>query len=321
MLQQNAPHPSEAEVFLTVLVPIFNEQDVLQSFHARLMRVLASLERSIEILYVDDGSEGSTWLALTTLKQQDARISLLSLSRNFGKEIAVSAGLNYAKGQYVIIIDADLQHPPELIPKLIETALEGNDVVYAQAKVRKGDNWYKKRLISIFYKCINRLASFDVPCNAGDFRLLNRRVVESLKQMQEHHRFMKGLFAWVGYTQKGLDYEMEPRYAGKSKWSYWKLWNFAIEGITSFTIAPLKFASYIGLLTALIAFIYGIMVIGKTLIFGDSARGYPSLMVVILFLGGIQLFTLGIIGEYLGRTFNEAKKRPLYFVKNYLPIK
>lgn len=315
---KQAPLFSE-EMFLTVLVPVFNESEVLKNFHTRLSIVLADMEQAAEILYVDDGSEEDTWLLLQELKKHDTRISLLSLSRNFGKEIALSAGLNYAQGQFVVIMDADLQHPPELIPQLLATAREGYDVVYGQAVARKGETWFKKKVTSLFYDSINRLANVNIPKHASDFRLLSRRVVEALKQLQEQHRFMKGLFAWVGYPQKGIAYQMELRAAGKTKWNYWKLWNFAIEGITSFTITPLKFASYLGLITALIAFIYGIMVIGKTLLFGDIARGYPSLMVVILFLGGVQLFTLGVIGEYLGRTFNESKNRPLFFVKHYYP--
>jgi glycosyltransferase involved in cell wall biosynthesis len=216
-------------------------------------------------------------------------------------------------------MDADLQHPPELIPKFIQVAKQGYDIVYARPMNREIESWLKRNLTDIFYKTINSVAKIYIPSHASDFRLLSRRAVDAVKKIKEQHRFMKGLFAWIGYPQKSIDYKMDGRFAGKSKWSYFKLWNFALEGITSFTIMPLKLASYLGLITAFIAFIYGIIIISKTLLFGDPARGYPSLMVVILFLGSIQLFTLGIIGEYLGRTFNETKSRPLYFIKNYFP--
>jgi glycosyltransferase involved in cell wall biosynthesis len=312
-----------SEIFLTILVPVYNECEVLRSFHVRLSNVLNSIDKdkAIEILYIDDGSRDGSWNILMELKNQDKRVTLLSLSRNFGKEIVLSAGLDYAQGELVIIMDADLQHPPELIPNFIAAANEGYDVVYAKPVNRAIESWLKRNITEIFYKSIHRLASIHIPKNASDFRLLSRRAVDSLKQIKEQHRFMKGLFAWVGYPQKSIDYKIDLRFAGKTKWSYWKLWNFAIEGITSFTITPLKFSSYLGLLTAFIAFFYGVIIITKTLLFGDPARGYPSLMVAILFLGGIQLFTLGIIGEYLGRTFNETKNRPLYFIKDYIPHK
>ncbi len=306
-------------IFLTVIIPVYNEHEVLKNFHSRLISVLASIHKPIEILYVDDGSQDASDEIIRQLKKHDSRISYLSLSRNFGKEIALTAGLNYAQGEFVIIMDADLQHPPELIPKFIQVAKQGYDIVYARPMNRQTESCVKRNLTHIFYKTLNSVAKIPIPSHASDFRLLSRRAVEAVKKIKEQHRFMKGLFAWIGFPQKSIDYKMDERFAGKSKWSYFKLWNFAIEGITSFTIMPLKLASYLGLLTAFIAFIYGIIIITKTLLFGDPARGYPSLMVVILFLGSIQLFTLGIIGEYLGRTFNEAKNRPLYFIKNYFP--
>lgn len=308
------------KIFLTIIIPVYNEHEVLKSLHTRLCSVLATIHQPIEILYVDDGSLDGSEQMIRQLKKEDARISYLGLSRNFGKEIALTAGLNYAQGEYIIIMDADLQHPPELIPKFLQLAKEGYDVVYARALNRHIESWIKRNLTHMFYKIINAVAHIDIPNHASDFRLLSRRAVDAVKKIKEQHRFMKGLFAWVGYPQKSIDYKMDVRFAGKTKWSYLKLWNFAIEGITSFTIMPLKLASYLGLITASITFVYGIIIITKTLLFGDPARGYPSLMVVILFLGSIQLFTLGIIGEYLGRTFNETKNRPLYFIKNYFPI-
>lgn len=308
-----------SSAFLTLIIPFYNEREVLENFHSRLISALAFIEKTIEILYVDDGSQDGSDEIILKLKSQDVRISYLSLSRNFGKEIAVTAGLNYAQGELVIIMDADLQHPPEIIPKFLQIAQQGYDIVYARPINRHSESWIKRSLTHLFYKILNSVANIQIPSHASDFRLLSRRAVESIKKLREQHRFMKGLFAWVGYPQKSINYKMDERIAGKTKWGYLKLWNLALEGITSFTIMPLKLASYLGLITAFVAFVYGIIIITKTLLFGDPARGYPSLMVVILFLGSIQLFTLGIIGEYLGRTFNETKNRPLYFIKNYLP--
>lgn len=306
-------------IFLTVIIPVYNEHEVLKKFHSRLIATLVSIPKPIEILYVDDGSQDASNEIIRQLKKYDSRISYLALSRNFGKEIALTAGLNYAQGEFIIIMDADLQHPPELIPKFIQVAKQGYDIVYARPMNRQIESWIKRNLTHMFYKTINSVAKIYIPSHASDFRLLSRRAVDAVKKIKEQHRFMKGLFAWIGYPQKSIDYKMDRRFAGKTKWSYSKLWNFAIEGITSFTIMPLKLASYLGLIAAFIAFIYGIIIISKTLLFGDSARGYPSLMVVILFLGSIQLFTLGIMGEYLGRTFNETKNRPLYLIKHYFP--
>lgn len=308
-----------ASAFLTVIIPFYNEGEVLENFHSRLTAALASIQKPIEILYVDDGSQDASDEIIMQLKSQDLSISYLALSRNFGKEIAVTAGLNYAQGEFVLIMDADLQHPPEIIPKFLQIAQQGYDIVYARPINRQSESWIKRNLTHLFYKILHSVANINIPPHASDFRLLSRRAVESIKKLREQHRFMKGLFAWVGYPQKSIDYRMDERLAGKTKWGYLKLWNLALEGITSFTIIPLKLASYLGLITAFIAFVYGIIIITKTLLFGDPARGYPSLIVVILFLGSIQLFTLGIIGEYLGRTFNETKNRPLYFIKNYFP--
>ncbi|MGH8744436.1 MAG: glycosyltransferase family 2 protein, partial [Burkholderiales bacterium] len=288
-------------------------------FHARLCTVLAQVAVPAEIIYVNDGSRDGTLDILRSLKKKDERVAILDLSRNFGKEIALTAGLDHATGDIVVIIDADLQDPPELIPEFIKHWREGCDVVYARRVVREGESALKKATAYIFYRLMQRMSKVEIPEDTGDYRLLSRRAVNSLKRLREQHRFMKGLFAWIGYPQKGVPYQREPRAAGKSKWSYWRLWNFALEGITSFSTAPLKFATYLGLITAFLAFAYGAWTIYKTLAFGEPVRGYPSLMVVILFLGGVQLFTIGIIGEYLGRMFNETKRRPLYLVKDYLP--
>lgn len=304
---------------LSIVVPVFKEASILPIFHQRLSAVLNKLSYLSEIIYVNDGSSDNSFSVLQDLQKQDARIGILDLSRNFGKEIALSAGLDFAKGDAVIVIDADLQDPPELIPVLISRWKEGFDIVYAKRHARKGESWFKKTTAYLFYRLINKISTVQMPKDTGDFRLLSRRTVEALKRMPERRRFMKGLFAWIGYPQIAVMYERDPRIGGETKWNYWKLWNFAIEGITSFTIAPLKLATYIGFTTALVAFFYGMMIIYKTLCFGESVQGYPSLMVVILFLGGVQLITLGIIGEYLGRTFDEVKQRPLYLLNDYSP--
>lgn len=310
-----------AGISLSVVVPAFNEQAVLHEFHSRLSKVLDTLGVPAEIVFVNDGSTDDTPEMLYRFREQDPRVAVVELSRNFGKEIALSAGLDHALGEAVVVIDADLQDPPELIPELIKQWREGYDVVYATRVARDGETYLKKATAGAFYRLIQNVSRVKIPADTGDFRLLSRRAVEALKQLREQHRFMKGLFSWIGYPQKSVPYRREPRFAGETKWNYWRLWNLALEGITSFTIAPLKLASYIGVLTSLAAFIYAVKVIYKTLVYGDPVQGFPSLMVVVLFLGGVQLLTLGVIGEYLGRMFDETKGRPLYFTKAYHPPK
>ena len=300
---------------LSIVVPAYNEGAVLPEFHRRLSVVMESLPCTWEVLYVNDGSTDDTLEVLRQLREQ--HVAIIDLSRNFGKEIALTAGLDHARGDAVIVIDADLQDPPEVIPELIEKWQEGYDVVYAQRTARDGETFFKKLSAKSFYRVIQRVSRVKIPADTGDFRLLSRRAVCALTKLREHHRFMKGLFAWIGYPQTAVYYHREPRFAGQSKWDYWLLWNFALEGITSFSIAPLKIATYAGMFTALGAFSYALFVIYKTIVYGDSVQGYPSLMVVILFLGGVQLMATGIIGEYLGRMFNETKQRPLYFVQAY----
>jgi len=304
---------------VSVIVPVYNEQDVLLAFHERLSAALADVRYAIEVVYINDGSTDNTLALLSDLYEQDPRVSLVDLSRNFGKEIAMTAGLHKAQGDAVVVIDADLQDPPELIPQLITEWENGYDVVYARRSQRKGETWLKKTSAASFYRVIQRLSKVRIPQDTGDFRLLSRRAVEALNTLPEQHRFMKGLFAWIGYKQKAVYYDRDPRYAGQTKWNYWKLWNFAIEGITSFTTAPLKFATYIGFVTAFAAFVYGSYIVVRTLIFGNPVPGYPSLIVIILFLGGIQLMAIGVVGEYVGRIFTETKQRPLYFLNDYKP--
>jgi polyisoprenyl-phosphate glycosyltransferase len=304
---------------LSVVVPAYNEEEVLEEFHQRLSGVLSGIQIDFEILYVNDGSTDGTLNVLSRLRDNDEHIAILDLSRNFGKEIALSAGLQNAKGDAVVVIDADLQHPPEVIPEFIKEWKNGYDVVYGKRTERREEPILKKLTAHLFYRFIQRLTRVKLPENAGDFRLLSRRAVNAINSMKEYHRFMKGLFTWIGYQQKAVLYKCDQRRAGQTKWNYWGLWNLAIEGITSFTTIPLKISTYIGLITALGALSYGLYLIIDTLLFGNPVAGYPSLIVIILFLGGIQLLSIGVMGEYLGRIFNETKQRPLFFVNAFLP--
>lgn len=306
---------------LSVIVPAYNEAEVLPEFHRRLAAVLNQLDLRCEVIYVNDGSRDDTQKIIDRLCAEDPRAASIDLSRNFGKEAAMTAGLDYAQGDAIVIIDADLQDPPELITQMVALWREGYDVIYARRTSRSGETWLKKATASAFYRLIQKVSRVQIPADTGDFRLMNRRSVDSLLQLREQHRFMKGLFAWVGYKQIALDYERDPRIAGETKFNYWKLWNFALEGITSFTIAPLKIATYVGLLTAGLSFVYGAWIIYQTIAFGNPVPGYPSLIVVVLFLGGLQIFFIGVIGEYVGRIYDETKQRPLYVVQNYRPPK
>ncbi len=306
---------------ISIVVPIYNEEDVLAQFHDAVDKVLSPLAVDLEIVYINDGSTDNTLDRINSLRASDQRVTLIDLSRHFGKEIALSAGLHKAAGDAVVIIDADLQDPPQLIPELIKEWENGYDVVYAKRTLRDGESFLKKTTAHLFHRIIQRVGKFTIPQDAGDFRILSRRAVNALNTFKEHHRFMKGLFAWIGFKQKAVLYKRDSRRAGKSKWNYWRLWNFALEGITSFTIAPLKISTYIGTITALSAFSYGIYMVIETLLHGNDVPGYPSLIVIVLMLGGVQLVAIGILGEYLGRIFNETKQRPLYFINEYLPSK
>ena len=310
---------TDQQQLISVIVPAFNEESVLPSFHEAITQVFSDLPFNFEIAYINDGSTDNTLRIIKQLRESDNRITLIDLSRHFGKEIALTAGLQKACGDAVIVIDADLQDPPALIPELIQEWQNGYDVVYAQRTHRRGESMVRRTTAHFFYRIIQRFSRLAIPEDTGDFRILSRRAVNALNTFNEQHRFMKGLFSWIGYRQKAVQYQRDPRYAGESKWNYWRLWNFAIDGITSFTIAPLKLSTYLGLLTAAGAFLYGFYMIMETLIIGNPVPGYPSLIVIILFLGGVQLVAIGILGEYLGRIFNETKRRPLYFVNEYLP--
>ena len=307
---------------LSVIVPAYNEEEVLPIFHARLVAALANtpeLAGSWEVVYVNDGSKDGTLRILKELQQNDATIGVANLSRNFGKEAAMSAGLRLASGNAVILIDADLQDPPELIGDMVRAWQQGADMVNMKRINRQGETWFKKASAAWFYKVINWLSDVHIPENVGDFRLLSRRAVDALNQLPESNRFMKGLFAWIGYKQVVVEYDRHPRAAGETKWPYFKLLNFAIEGITGFSVVPLRLASYAGFLTALSAFVYALFLLVKTLTIGDSVKGFPTLILTILILGGLQLMAMGIIGEYLGRLFMESKRRPLFLLDEYKP--
>jgi polyisoprenyl-phosphate glycosyltransferase len=306
---------------LSVVVPCFNESAVLPEFQRRLSAVMNGLGLSWDVLYVNDGSRDRTLEVMQALAAADPHVGLLNLSRNFGKEIALTAGLDHARATgAVVVIDADLQDPPEVIPELVAAWQDGIDMAYARRRVREGESWLKRATASAFYRVIGRLGHrVEIPADSGDFRLVSRRALDELLRLREHHRFMKGLFAWVGFPSRAVLYDRAPRAAGKTSWNYWSLWNFAIEGITGFTVVPLKIATYLGLVVAVLALLFGGQLILRTLLFGNHVPGYPSLMAVILFLGGVQLMTLGVIGEYLGRISNETKNRPLYVVERVQP--
>ncbi|MFM7878506.1 MAG: glycosyltransferase family 2 protein [Microcystis panniformis] len=307
---------NQIPVRISVVVPLYNEEENIDALFRRLLAVLEALNTSYEVICVNDGSRDNTLKNLVEYHQRYPQIKVVNLSRNFGKDIAMSAGIDYSQGMAVIPIDADLQDPPELIAEMIEKWHEGYDVVYASRRVRIGESWFKRFSAEGFYQVINKLSRVSIPPNTGDFRLIDRRVVESIKKMPERQRFMKGIFAWVGYKQTSILFDREPRYQGQTKWNYWKLWNFAIDGITSFSFLPLKVWTYVGLIIALVSLVYASFLMLRTIIFGIDVPGYASLMVAVLFLGGIQLLTLGIIGEYIGRVYEEVKGRPLYLVRD-----
>lgn len=304
---------------LAIVVPAFNEAQVIDDFHARIAAVLDGLENAeARVIYIDDGSRDETWPRIEAIAQADRRVLALRLSRNFGKEAAMTAGLDAADADAVVVIDADLQDPPELIPTLIARWQEGFDVVYATRSERAGETRFKKFTSAAFYRVMERVADTPLPRDTGDFRLLSRRAVAALGGLRERQRFMKGLFAWIGYPQTSVVYHRDARHAGVTKWNYWRLGNLAVEGITSFSTAPLRIATWLGVSAAGLAFLYGLWVLLKVCIWGDPVRGYPTLMVVILFLGGAQLLALGVIGEYIGRTYAESKRRPIYYVESRL---
>lgn len=307
---------------LTVVVAAFNEAETLPVLHPRIAAVLDGLAgEGVDghVLYVDDGSRDRTWAVLDGIAAADPRVSLLRLSRNFGKEAALTAGLDRVDEGAALILDADGQDPPELIPAFVAKWREGYDDVHGTRTARDGEGWFKRVTAHGFYRVMQRLSKTPIPTDTGDFRLLSPRALAALRQLRERHRFMKGLFGWVGFEQVAIPYHREARLAGRSKFNAWRLWNFALEGVTSFSTAPLRVATYLGVMTALLAFVYALWIVVKALLWGDPVAGWPTMMTVILLLGGVQLMALGMIGEYLGRLYEESKQRPLYLVDRWRP--
>lgn len=307
---------TDANVTLSVIVPFYNEQDVLPEFHRRLTATLDDLLLQSEIIYIDDGSTDKSRSIVESFSLSSSLVRCISLSRNFGKESAMSAGLQYSQGEAIIVIDSDLQDPPELIPNLIDKWLEGYDIVNMRRSDRLGESWLKRFSAACFYKLLNSIAKLEVPENVGDFRLLNREVVDHINQLPERNRYMKGIFSWPGFKQTSISFQRDARFCGETKWNYLKLLGLAVDGITSFSIRPLRIATIAGALTALSAFIYGSFIVIKTVFIGDPVSGYPSIMVIQLALGGIQLLCIGLMGEYIGRIFIETKQRPLYLIQS-----
>lgn len=304
---------------LSVVIPVFNEAVVLPLLNARLAQVLRALDCSTEVIYVDDGSSDATPAVLHALRLEHPGVGVITLSRNFGKELALSAGLGACNGDAVIVIDADLQDPPELIPQMLDAHREGFDVVNMRRRSRAGETWLKKLTAHLFYRLLNRLSDVPIPADVGDFRLLSRRAVLAINAMPERNRYMKGLFAWVGYRQTTLDYDRAPRAAGVARQHYGRLLGLAVEGITSFSVVPLRLALVTGFVAGAAALALTVFYGAKALLFGDAVAGFPTLIVAILTLGGFNLIGLGVLGEYLGRLFMETKRRPLYLVDAFTP--
>ena len=312
---------TKTDLVLSIVVPLYNETENLDRLFSRVSEVCDRLQVGYEIICVDDGSRDSTVENVLVHRKKNPNIKLVVLSRNFGKEIALTAGLDAASGAAIVPIDADLQDPPELIEPLMERWHAGYDVVLATRRTRQGESWLKRVTAHGFYKTIARLSPISIPFNTGDFRLMDRKVVQVVRHMPERARFMKGMFAWAGFRTTQIYYDRPSRYRGQSRWNYWKLWNFAVDGITSFSTIPLKIWSYLGLGVSLLAFTYGLFLVVRTILLGADVPGYASIMVAVLFLGGIQLISLGVLGEYLARVYEEVKGRPLYVVQQSFGIK
>ena len=303
---------------ISILIPCYNEAQSLPILIPKLEDVANNLKQyDWEFLCVNDGSKDNTLEVLRELRQIYKRVNYIDLSRNYGKENAMLAGFDYVKGDCMVIMDADLQHPPHVILQMLEKWEEGNDDVYASRLTRGKESWLRKKLSLLYYRILQRSTRLEVLPNVGDFRLLDRRCINALKQMRENNRYTKGMYCYIGFKKTYVTFETEDRIAGESSMNYKTLINLAIEGILSYTTVPLRIATVIGVLTSLFAFIYMLVVFIKTLLYGDPVQGYPTMMIVILFLGGIQLLALGILGEYIGRIFTETKNRPVYFVRTY----
>lgn len=303
---------------ISLLIPCFNEEKTIPMLYPELTKLMEKNDQyEWEVMFVNDGSVDGTMDQLRALREKDQRFNYVDLSRNFGKEIAMLAGFDYVTGDCMIIIDADLQDPPSLIPEMLKYWEEGYEDVYAKRKSRGKESWLRKRLSLMFYKLLQSSSRFDVLQNVGDFRLLDRCCINALKRMRESERYTKGMYSWIGFKKKEVEFDRGDRVAGKSSWNYKQLFSLAIDGITSFSNLPLRISTVIGCLVSLLAFIYMLFVYVKALVWGDPVRGYPSMVMLILFLGGIQLLSLGIIGEYIGRIYNETKNRPDYIVREF----
>ncbi|MBR3014758.1 MAG: glycosyltransferase family 2 protein [Bacteroidaceae bacterium] len=303
---------------VTILIPCYNEEASLPALHSALVSMMDQNDGyDWEILMINDGSKDHTLSMIKEFRRSDHRFAYVDLSRNFGKEAAMLAGFDYAKGDCMVIMDADLQHPPSLIPEMLKYWEDGFEDVYAKRINRGKETWMRKQLSLLYYKMLQHTTRVEILQNVGDFRLLDRKCIDVLKQMRETERYTKGMFCWIGFKKKEIQFEQGDRVAGKSSWSFGKLFNLAIEGITSFTTAPLRISTLLGFVVSIFALLYMVYIIAKTLIWGEPVQGFPTLMIAILFLGGVQLISLGIIGEYIGRIFNETKKRPVYIVNEY----
>jgi len=320
--QKNTAPRASRKIGLSLVVPVYNEEDSIDLFLARVLPIVTDLMQhrgnsaGFEIVFVDDGSRDGTFAKLQQISRGDSSIKVVGLSRNFGKDAALSAGLDHSSGAAVIPLDVDLQDPPEIIPELYAKWLEGNDAVYGTRVDRVSDSAPKRLTADLFYRIFNRLSETEIPHNAGDFRLLDRSVVDALKELPERNRFLKGMYAWVGFRQASVPMVREKRATGTSKWRYWRLWNFAIDGITAFSTLPLRIWSYVGACIAAVGVLYALFLILRTIILGVDVPGYASLMVVVLLMGAINMITLGIFGEYIGRIYTEVKGRPLYVVRD-----
>lgn len=303
---------------ISILIPCYNEELSLPFLYEELTKTMnALIGYEYEILFVNDGSKDKTLQTIKHLRDNDKRVCYVDLSRNFGKEKAMLAGFDYVTGDCVIIMDADLQHPPHVITKMLSEWENGYDDVYGKRISRGKESYIRKSFSLLFYKILQQISKIEILQNVGDFRLLDRSCINALKQLREHERYTKGLYSWIGFKKTAVEFETQDRVAGSSSWSFRNLFSLAIEGITSFTVAPLKISMLMGIFVSMFAFIYAIYILIKTIFYGEPVQGFPTIMIAILFLGGVQLLSLGIIGEYLGRIFNETKNRPTYIAKEY----
>lgn len=301
---------------LTIICPMKNEAGNLETFFARLVPILELAADTYEILCINDGSDDDTLAHLLQARERNHHLRIADLSRNFGKEAALTCGIELATGEVVIPMDADLQHPPETILEMVRCWRKGYEIVLAKRESREAEHWLRRKTAGWFYDFQNKISEVNIPADVGDFRLMDRKVVEALKRLPERRRFMKGLFAWAGFQQTTITFVCEPRFAGTSKFSGWRLWNFALEGITSFSTLPLRIWTYIGSAISALALVYAILLLLKTLLLGRDVPGYASLITSVLFLGGLQLAGLGMLGEYIGRIYEEVKQRPIYVIRD-----